>query len=150
LSPAEFVRVAVHVIRKQADTLKPFSDQIGGLLPTILALDLQTLSNDLTYGHPWVERGVWVLEDHLHFTGVSVKICTGVSLRKLLAFKPDLTLGFVPEHPTIVLPSVVFPEPPSPTRPTFSFPLIARLISSTAWTTFVSLAPFSSINPHCE
>ena len=55
----------------------------------------QALADDLAHGHARVQRGIGVLEDHLHAPGVALEIRGPVPLRQGLALEGHRAPGLV-------------------------------------------------------
>src|SRR5258708_21594637 len=66
LVAGEAVRVAAYVLRSEADTSEQIGDSVAQLIAPGDVIDEQWLADDLQQGHSWIQRGVRVLEDHLH------------------------------------------------------------------------------------
>jgi hypothetical protein len=60
------MREARHVIRQEADTLEQVGDAVGQIPALGEAVDHQRLAHQVADIHARIERGVRVLEDHLH------------------------------------------------------------------------------------
>src|SRR5690606_14328171 len=66
LTAGELVRVAVDVLRVQADDVQQVLDLLAPVaLGRHLRVDLEGLTDDVAHRHPRVQRGVRVLEHHL-------------------------------------------------------------------------------------
>ena len=88
--------------------------------------------------HPWVERGVGILEHHLQVPAGSAQRAhrrAEDSLARQVRSVPQS--GF--STPTISLPSVVLPHPDSPTSPSVSPASTCSVTSETAFTESTSL-----------
>ncbi len=66
LAAAERVRIAPHVFGPQADPFEHVGDAVFELPAPREAIHQQRLADDLQEGHPGVQGGIRVLEDHLH------------------------------------------------------------------------------------
>ena len=67
LPAGELVRVAACMLSGQPDTVQHLIDQIvGRRLVWYDAVGDQRLRNDVPDSHSRVQRGVWILENHLH------------------------------------------------------------------------------------
>ncbi len=66
LSAGELVRIAVVVLRVEADGLEQFLHRPLHALRGLDALDAERRGDDRADGVPGVQRREWVLEDHLH------------------------------------------------------------------------------------
>ena len=94
------------------------------------AADGERFGHRLADGHPRIERGVRVLEHHLH----APPSLTGgpIAAGDVLAVQGDRSRRPARPSPTIALASVDLPEPDSPTSPTTPPAGTSRLTSSTA------------------
>ncbi len=105
------------------------------LLAACRALDHERLAQDRLNAHPRVERGVRILEHHL-------QVAAGAAQRPpahaedLLARELDPCRRRASRSPTISLPSVVLPQPDSPTSPSVSPASTCSVTSETALTEF--------------
>ena len=68
LSAREFVGIALHVVRIQADLSHEMPNTIIQFTALGHLMDNQRLADDVAYGHARVERTERVLENHAHFT----------------------------------------------------------------------------------
>jgi hypothetical protein len=66
LAAAELVRVAVQEVRVQADDVEQLGDPLAALGRRADLVDGQRLADDPAHGHPRIQAGIRVLEDHLH------------------------------------------------------------------------------------
>ena len=66
LAARELVREAVVVLGREPDALQQLLDLAAQLAPLASAVELQRVADDLADPLAGVERGVGVLEDHLH------------------------------------------------------------------------------------
>src|SRR4029079_6056086 len=93
LAAGEFVRIAPHVIRLQADGFQEIDDTLLQLPPGFRQLvDDQGLADDRTDIHARIERGIRVLEDDLDVAAQQAKLVRR-QLPAILAFKMDVARG---------------------------------------------------------
>src|SRR4029079_3453166 len=93
LAAGEFVRIAPHVIRLQADGFQEIDDTLLELPPGFRQLvDDQGLADDRTDIHARIERGIGVLEDDLDVAAQQAKLVRR-QLPDILAFKMDVARG---------------------------------------------------------
>ena len=117
LAAGELVRVAVHVVRVEADDLQELL-HAGAAAAFGVAVDRERLADDVADGHPRVQRGVRVLHDHLH---------PAAQRRSSGRDRPDRSRSSNRTLPEVgvstairSLASVLLPQPDSPTRPSVS------------------------------
>src|SRR5256885_14226690 len=60
------MRVPVGEIRVETDHAQKLLNSLGLLLPACEVMDLDRLADDVAHGHARIQRGVRILEDHLH------------------------------------------------------------------------------------
>ena len=77
LAAGERVRVALHVLRPQADQPQQLDHAVGPLLRRAHAVHQERLADDVEERHPRVERGERVLEDHLHLPAQHAQLVLG-------------------------------------------------------------------------
>ena len=65
LPTTESVRIPAHILRSQADRFKQFDDPILECRAFFGTIDTHRFPDNICHCHAWVERSVWVLEDHL-------------------------------------------------------------------------------------
>ena len=97
-------------------------------------LDLEGRSEDAPDRHARVQGGERVLEDQLHLRGRSGFNCRRLSLRQVLTVEHDAARRSGSVSRSTVRPSVLLPEPDSPTSPSTSPRRIWKETSSTART----------------
>ena len=76
------VRIEAHFAEQPGDALAPF-------LLRSNVVDHQRLRNDVANLHARVERGIWILEDDLHFATQLAQFAFA-HRRHVAIFKPDL------------------------------------------------------------
>ena len=91
LAAGELVRVAVRVGGVEADGAHQGADALLAFGARAHAVDLGALGDDLAHGHARVERGIGVLEDHLHPAGEGAAGAAGGGDRGVL--EDDLAGG---------------------------------------------------------
>ena len=88
LAAAELVRVAVAVVRVQADGREQLADAFSALPAFPHVVDLERLGNDARRCHTRVQAGVRILEDHLHPAADAAKR-RAFGVRDVLTFEDD-------------------------------------------------------------
>src|SRR2546427_1860743 len=66
LSARELVRIAIGEVRVEAHDAQQLLHALGLLPASCQVMDLERLADDVAHRHPRVQRGVRILEDHLH------------------------------------------------------------------------------------
>ena len=83
-------------MRAQADAFEQARDPILAFLTLGDPVDDQRLADDVASGHPWIERGVRILVDHLHL--LAVRHHRGrIQIGDVFAMHADPTLGRLQE-----------------------------------------------------
>ena len=92
LAAGELVRIGVHVPASEPDALEQRRDAILALPAFRYTVDMHGLADDRAGRHARIERGVGVLEDHLHPLPVGHHR-GGVEAGNVFVFQPDRALG---------------------------------------------------------
>ena len=66
LTAGELVRVAAHQCRIEPDFIEHQADVFDLLFRRDQSMDDRRFAHDVDDAHAWIERGVGILEDHLH------------------------------------------------------------------------------------
>ena len=136
--PRELVRIAPRVVAPQADGLEVVADPLVADLPVapaVLGVGLgeEALADDVADGHPRVERADGVLEDDLHPAAELLEVVAPLAedrpRRRAWPTRPSAAGAGGASRPSVVL-----PQPDSPTRPKTSPRRTSKLTSSTALT----------------
>ena len=61
------MRIAAGKRRAQLHQIKQTFDFLLDLFSSAHAMDRQRLTNDIADRHAWIQAGIWILKDHLHF-----------------------------------------------------------------------------------
>ena len=88
LAAGELVRVAAGVARIEPDALEPLPRVVAPLRGRVEVVDRQRLGDDLAERHHRIERGVAVLEHHLHLPPVGFQVALRDG-RDVLAVEED-------------------------------------------------------------
>ena len=92
LAARELVRVARRVVRVEADRREQLADALAPLGRLADVVDVERLGDDPAGGHPRVEAGVRVLEDHLHPAPQAAQV-RALELGDVLAVEEDPAAG---------------------------------------------------------
>ncbi len=76
LPSRELVSVTVGVVSPQPYQGEQFQNTFGSLPPAVEPVDVDSLGDDVSDGHAWIQRSIGILEDHL---GRSDEISSGGS-----------------------------------------------------------------------
>ena len=119
LAAGELVRVAVVVLRVQADPLDEVLDLGLDAALGPCPLDAERRADDRADRVPRVQRRVGVLEDHLHVAAQIGRICRAA---RWLMSRPSnpIVPAWARAACVIERPAVDLPQPDSPTRPSVS------------------------------
>src|ERR1700680_36004 len=77
LTTAKFMWKAVDIIWIESHNLQQMSNLVANLFLVASLEVLQRLRDDLPNRKAWIERTVWILEDHLHFRTLSSHLVVG-------------------------------------------------------------------------
>ena len=133
LAARELVRVAPGVVRGEADEVHDPLDLGAALRRRPDAVDPEALADAVADRRPRIERRVRVLEDDLHPLPVRLErlaLQRWRCRRRRRRSRP--TVGSISRSRS--RPTVVLPQPDSPTSPSVSPRRIVKLTPSTAWT----------------
>jgi hypothetical protein len=67
------VRVAILVLARQSYPGEHLADHLARFAARVRALSAQRLGYYIAHGHAGVKRGIWILENHLHFAAYGQK-----------------------------------------------------------------------------
>jgi hypothetical protein len=137
LPARELVRIAAHVVGREADRLEQLDDPRLELGPALRQLvDDQRLADDRADRHARIERGVRVLEDDLHVARQRAQLVLA-GPGDVLALEPDLARGRLDQAQDAAA-GVLLPQPDSPTTPSVSPACRSKLTPLTACTASTS------------